>query len=152
MLSPSMPEQSLGFVEDPDSPEGLKSSLRRTHLRSSSMPSSQDSELLLHIPPRRKLSSLFFGPVHDIVLMLCVVSSCLPPVRSSGDQCSLHNYKDCVRSRVCIKLGSVHCCNQLDFKCDDTLALLLRLQHWSNVQRPQALTSGAVLQLKAGRG
>ncbi|DBA85128.1 TPA: hypothetical protein ACH3X2_005848 [Trebouxia sp. C0005] len=34
-LSPSMPKQSLGFSEGPDGPEALKSSLRRTHLRSS---------------------------------------------------------------------------------------------------------------------
>ena len=59
-LSPSMPKQSLGFFEGPDGPEALKSSLRRTHLRSSSIPSSQDSELLSHIQSRRKLSSLAF--------------------------------------------------------------------------------------------
>ena len=80
-----MLKQSLGFFEGPDSPEGLKSSLRRTHLRSSSMPSSQGSELLLHIPPHRKLSSLFFGAAHALVLMLCVVCHLQDAVKTSAD-------------------------------------------------------------------
>lgn len=77
VLSPSMPKQSLGFFEGPDGPEALKSSLRRTHLRSSSMPSSQESELPLHILSHRKLLSLSFGAAYDVVLAF-FVSSCLP--------------------------------------------------------------------------
>ncbi len=58
-----MLKQSLGFFEGPDSPEGLKSSLRRTHLRSSSTASSQHSDIL----SRCKLLSLLFW---------CCPSSC----------------------------------------------------------------------------
>ena len=118
-----MPKQSLGFFEGPDSPEALKSSLRRTHLRSSSMPSSQDSELPLHVVSHRTLSSLSVGAAHNVVLMLCVVSTCL-----LKDQSNLHNYKNRVRSCVCIRLGSGDCCTQLDYKCDGTLPFLLYLQ------------------------
>ncbi|KAL0042160.1 hypothetical protein WJX77_004929 [Trebouxia sp. C0004] len=55
VLSPSLPKQSLGFLEGPDGPEALKSSLRRTHLRSSKN-TSPDKRRSLPADARKGLS------------------------------------------------------------------------------------------------